>query len=341
MRMKPSFRNDYSTLAHKRILEALAKYAGETNVAYGLDYHSENAAKSLKRVFGCPKADVHFLAGGTQTNLAFISYALRPYEAVISLESGHINVHETGAVEGSGHKIVLVKGKDGKMYPEDVEKACALHGDEHMVKPRMVYISDSTETGTIYSRKELLDLREICDRLGLIFFIDGARLGSALTSNVSDVEPELIGKVADAFYVGGTKNGLMLGEALIIVNPELHEGFRHHIKNRGAMLAKGYGIGIQFEEAFRDGLYFELAKKANVMADLLKVGFKKLGLPIEESPTNQVFVTLPREKALALIDAFGCEKWADLGETMIIRFVTSYATTEEDVEEALRFIKAM
>lgn len=336
--MKYHFRNDYSVLAHPRILSALAEYGDEENVAYGLDRHSLHAGELIKGIFGAKDAEIAFLAGGTQANLTFISYVLKPYEAVISLQSGHINVHETGAVEGTGHKIILVEGENGKMRPCDIDRAMTLHSDEHMVSPKMVYISDSTEIGTIYSRQELLDLRGACDRYGLCLFIDGARLGSALTSRANDVEPELLGKVADAFYVGGTKNGLLFGEALVLVNPALHHHFRHHIKNRGAMLAKGYAVGIQFEEAFRDGLYFDLARRTNAMADKLKEGFRKRKVDMGESPTNQIFATFEKENAQKLIDRYGCEKWEDLGEKWVIRFVTSFATEEADVQDVLKFI---
>ena len=339
--MSHRFQNDYSILAHPRILDALVKYGQEENVPYGLDRHSAHAAALIKETFGAPKGSVYFLAGGTQTNLVFLSAALKPFEAVISLSSGHINVHETGAVEGTGHKIIVTPGKEGKMYPEDIEKVMATHRDMHMVKPRLVYISNSTEIGTIYTRNELLALRKCCDRHGLLLFLDGARLGSALTSKQNDVPSSLIGAVADGFYVGGTKNGLLFGEALVVNNQDIAEGFAYHIKNRGAMLAKGYAVGIQFEAAFEDGLYFELAEKTNLMADRLKEGFKKLGLPIMDSPTNQVFVTLPRDKAEAFIASYGCELWDEDGETMTIRFVTSFLTDEEDVAGLLRFASSL
>ncbi len=339
--MAISFRNDYGVLAHPRILEAISRNLNDVQTPYGLDEHSKNAEALILKTFGAPKGQVHFLAGGTQTNLTLISYALRPYEAVISCTSGHINVHESAAVEGSGHKILAIAGKEGKIYPSDILDCLAKHPDEHTVKPAMVYISDSTEIGTIYSKQELLDLRKVCDDHGLTLFLDGARLGAALTCDENDVEPKLLGKLADAFYVGGTKNGLLLGEALVLVNPTLQDNFRRHIKNRGAMLAKGYLLGIEFEEAFKDGLYFELAKKTNEVATLLKEGLIALGLDVAPSPTNQIFVTVKQSLAKALIKEFGCELWEDLGEKATIRFVTSFATKEEEVEEALRIIKGL
>lgn len=339
--MAISFKNDYGQLAHPRILDALCRYGQETNIPYGLDVHSQHAASLIKDAFGVHSGEVYFLAGGTQTNVVFLSYALKPYEGVIACASGHINVHETAAVEGSGHKIIVVPGHDGKVYPRDIQAVMESHLDEHMVKPRVVYISDSTEIGTIYSKEELLALKKACDAYGLYLFLDGARLGSALTCKDNDLDPKDLGSLVDAFYVGGTKNGLLLGEALVIVNDRLTKDFRHHIKNKGAMLAKGYLIGIEFEEAFKDGLYFQLAKETNKTADLLKEGLKRLGLDAPYSPTNQVFVTLPRDTALSLIEEFGCELWANDGDKTTIRFVTSFMTDEEEVDLALTKIQEL
>ncbi|MBR1582096.1 MAG: aminotransferase class I/II-fold pyridoxal phosphate-dependent enzyme [Bacilli bacterium] len=339
--MKYQFRNDYSVLGHEKVLKALYDHRNEQNVGYGLDNHSFEAAKLIKVKFDCNDADVHFLAGGTQTNMVFISSALRPYEAVIACKTGHINVHETGSVEGSGHKIFIVEGRNGKIYPEEIEKAINYNCDEHMVKIKMVYISNSTEIGTIYKAQELKDLRKICDKYGLYLFIDGARLGSALTAKDNDVTPELIGEVADAFYVGGTKNGLLYGEALVIVNKDLQKDFRYHLKNKGAMLSKGFSLGIQFETIMKDGLYFDLAKHANEVAYLLAEGLIKLNVQILPFETNQIFATFNKNDALDLIETYGCEKWIDLGDKITIRFVTSFNTKEEDVKELLNYIKVL
>ena len=335
------FRNDYSELAHPRILEALNRFKDEQNTPYGLDAHSLNAEKRIKEIFNALKAKVFFLAGGTQTNVLFISSSLKHYEGVIACDSGHINVHETAALEGQGYKIIQVEGKNGKLYPNNIEYVMNHYTDEHMVKPRLVYISNSTEIGTIYTKKELIALYESCKKYNLIFFIDGARLGSALTSRENDVEPSLLGEVCDAFYVGGTKNGLLLGEALVINNPALQENYRYHIKNKCAMLAKGYLVGIEFEEAFKDNLYFDLARHTNEMADLLKDNFKTKGLDILPSPTNQIFLTIARDKALKLIERYGCEKWEDLGDKLTIRFVTSFSTTEDDVNELNEYLTTL
>lgn len=337
--MKHKFTNDYSSLCHPQILEALANLKDEQNIAYGLDKHSLQAEAYIKDVFESPKGQVYFLVGGTMTNLLFISHALKDYEAVISLETGHINVHETGAIEGTGHKIITVKGKDGKVYPEDIKSVLTTYRDEHMVKPRMVYISNSTEIGTIYKRKELIALYEVCQENDLYFFIDGARLGSALTSKNNDVEPGLLGKVCDAFYVGGAKNGLLLGEALVINNPDLQVGFRHQIKNRGAMISKGFLLGAVFEEAFKDGLYFDIAKATNEMADYLKDGLKSLNVDMLDSPTNQVFATFNKNDADLLIKEYGLELWEDKGDKVVVRFVVSFTTKNSDIDELISFVK--
>ena len=334
-----SFKNDYSFLAHPRYMDALARINEVEQTPYGLDAHSKVASGLIRNAFSCPGADVHFLAGGTQVNLVFLSGVLKPFQGVIACSSGHINVHESAAIEGSGHKIFTLPGKDGKLSGRDIEEALALNGDEHTVNLGAVYISNSTETGTIYSKQELFDLRKTCDRFGLLLFLDGARLGSALTCEENDVEPRDIAKACDGFTIGGTKNGMLLGEALVLVNPSLHKGFRNHIKNKGAMLAKGYLVGAEFEEAFRDGFYFDLAKQTNDMAAILRAGLTKLGLDVAPSPSNQIFVTLSNDKALKVVEKLGCEKWEDKGDTMAIRFVTSFKTNEKDVEEALEFMR--
>ena len=337
--MKHKFTNDYSSLCHPRILNALASLEEEQNTAYGLDKYSLNAEFLIKKTFNSPSGKVYFIGGGTMTNLLFISYALKPYEAVIALETGHINVHETGAVEATGHKIITVKGKNGKMYPHDIIGVLNTFTNEHMVKLGMVYISNSTEIGTIYTKQELLDLSKICKDNDLYFFIDGARLGSALTSKENDVEPELFGQVCDAFYVGGAKNGLLLGEALVINNRDLQKDFRYHIKNRGAMISKGFILGRVFEEAFKDNLYFDIAKATNDIADYLKEGLKSLNIKMLDSPTNQVFAYFNPLDAKKLIKEYGLELWEDQGEEIIVRFVTSFTTKKEDVDELIDYLK--
>lgn len=339
--MHHQFRSDYIELADKRILDALSKYSLEQNIPYGFDYHSENASKYILNTFGSAEGRVYFLEGGTQTNLLFISYCLKHYEGVIAADTGHINVHESAAVEGSGYKILTVPNRNGKIYPEQIKELLEKNNDVHTVKPRMIYISNSTETGTIYSKKEIIDLYEFAKTNKLYLFIDGARLGSALTSKENDLEKTDLGKYCDAFYVGGTKNGLLFGEALVVNNQDLQIDFYNHIKNKGAMLAKGYALGIQFEEAFKDNLYFELAAHANEMASLVKAGLTKIGVEIYPSPTNQLFISLPRDIALKLIEVFGLEKWIDNGDMMVVRIVTSFSTTKEDVDDLINYIKEL
>ena len=335
----PSFKNDYGVMAHKRVIEALLKCEDEVNIPYGNDIHSANAERLIKKTFACDEAKVYFLSGGTQANATVISYILRPYEAVISCDSGHINVHETGAVEGTGSKIITVNNVNGKLTVENVKKALKLHIDEHMVKPRMLYISNSTETGTIYSKQELYDLRKICDENNLYLFLDGARLASALTCKENDVTCEDISKTCDVFYVGGTKNGLLSGEAVVIVNKALQENFRYHIKNKGAMLAKGFVLGIQFEEIFKDGLYFELAKTTNEMASYIKENLIKLNVDFTiDSPTNQLFARFDKQTSLKIIEKYGCELWENNDDHNVIRFVTSYKTCKQDCDELINDI---
>lgn len=333
------FRNDYSEVAHPRILEALSKYVKEQNTPYGLDYHSENAAKYIRNIFGAPHSDVHFLGGGTQTNVILISHALKHYQGIICPDTGHINVHETAAIESRGFKIITVPNINGKISPQQIKDLLKKYNDEHMVKPGFVYISDSTEIGTIYSKKELIDLYQTCKDNNLYFYIDGARLGSALTSKENDVLPSDLGNLCDAFYIGGNKNGLFFAEALVINNPLLKKDFRYHIKNMGAMIAKGYAVGIQFEEAFKDNLYFELASKSNEMANLLKEGLSRLGVNMLPSPTNQIFVTFKNELAIKLMDTFGAELWERKDDQTTVRFVTSFSTEKKDVEELLTFLE--
>ncbi len=337
------FRNDYSEIAAPQVLEALLAKGMEQNVGYGLDVHSAEAEKRILSCFGLTKAeaDVHFLAGGTQTNMTVISYFLRPYEAVIACDTAHINVHETGAVEGSGHKVLTAPNADGKLLPADIEAIARKHGDEHMVKPKMVYISDTTETGTTYTAAELRAIREACDAHGLILFLDGARLGCALTAEDNDVTPELLGQLCDVFYAGGTKNGALFGEAVVLKKKLGANTFRYHIKNRGAMLAKGFVCGIQFEALFTDGLYFKLAQHANEMASVLRHGLLELGVElVGSSKTNQLFLRVDAKTAAMLTERCGAEPNGEADGLPVVRLVTSFATKKEDCEELLQYLKA-
>lgn len=336
----PSFKNDYGVMAHKRVIEALLNCVDEVNIPYGNDKHSKNAEELIKKTFKMEDAKVFFLSGGTQANATVISYLLKPYEAVISCDSGHINVHETGAVEATGTKIITVNNEKGKLTVENVKKTLKLHIDEHMVKPKMLYISNSTEIGTIYTKKELYDLRKLCDEYNMYLFLDGARLASALTCKQNDVEYEDLAKTCDVFYIGGTKNGLLSGEAVVITNKNLQDDFRYHIKNKGAMLAKGFVLGIQFEEVFKDNLYFELASIANNMASYIKDELTKINVDFTiDSPTNQLFARFNIEVSNKIINKYGCELWENNEDNNVIRFVTSYKTTKQDCDELINDIK--
>lgn len=331
-----NLRNDYSEGAHPRLLQALAVASAETNRGYGLDIHSARAAALIRDRLG-RDAEVHFLAGGTQANLVALAAFLRPHEAVIAPASGHIATHETGAIEASGHKVLTVATPDGKLSPALIQPCLDGHGSEHMVKPRLVYISNTTEWGTQYSAAELRTLGAFCRSRDLLLYVDGARLASALTTPGNDVDLALLSTEADAFYIGGTKNGALLGEALVIVAPMLRTDFRHIIKQRGAMLAKGMVVGAQFEALFEDGLYFVLATHANAMAARLREILQQAGVPLAvDSPSNQVFPVLQDAMVAQLQQHVEFETWErrDDGRT-VIRLMTSWATPESDIDAFL------
>ena len=330
-----SFTNDYSEGAHLRILNALLETNLEQAAGYGLDQFTLEAAELIKRKIGRKDVDIHLIPGGTQTNLIAISAFLRPHEAVIAPLTGHVEVHETGAIEATGHKIITKEGIEGKLTPADVKEAVEYHADEHMVKPRLVYISNSTEVGSIYSKAELAALSNVCREHNLLLFMDGARLGSALTSDKNDLTLEEIANLVDAFYIGGTKNGALIGEALVIITESLKEDFRYHIKQKGALLAKGRLLGIQFRELFRDNLFFELAEHANRMAGKIQDALIELGCPLLlHSPSNQLFPIMPNEVIAELAKTYSFEVQRKVDEDRsLIRLVTSWATKESAVEE--------
>ena len=333
-----SFMNDYSEGAHPRIFEMLKQANLEQNNGYGLDDHSLKAKEYIKKKIGREDVDIHFIPGGTQTNLLVISSFLRPYQCVISVDTGHINVHETGAVEATGHKVVTVPGKDGKLTPEAIAKALEYHTDEHMVQPKMVYISNTTELGTIYTKAELTAISNFCKEKKLLLFLDGARLASALTCKANDLTLSDIANLVDVFYIGGTKNGALLGEALVLCKESLKEDFRYLIKHRGAMMAKGFVMGIQFEALFEDNLYFELGLHANQMAERIAEALHQGGYSFYATPgTNQLFPILSNEiiDTLAEKFVFSIQEKIDK-ENSAVRFVTSWATTEESVEALVK-----
>jgi threonine aldolase len=336
-----SFKNDYSEGAHPNILNALIKSNMEQVDGYGEDEYSKSAIKLLKEKIKCDKVDIHMLCGGTQTNLTAISAFLRPHEAIISANTGHVLVHETGAIEATGHKVISMEVDDGKISPSHIKMALVAHTDEHMVKPKMVYISNPTEIGTIYKKRELEDLSQCCRINNLILYVDGARLGSALCSEGNDIQLSDLPKLVDAFYIGGTKNGALMGEALVICKDCLKEEFRYHIKQKGGLLAKGRVIGIQFLELFKDDIYFDLAKHANHMAEILKSGIKGCGYGfLIDSSTNQIFPLLPIGVINKLEEKYSFYIWQKIDiDNSAIRLVTSWATTEEAVKTFIDDLK--
>ena len=337
--MKYLFRNDYSYGSHPKVLSALAQSSMEGNVGYGDDPYCQRAADLIRDMCQCPRADVQFLIGGTQTNFTAIAAFLRPWEGVIAADSSHINGHEVGAVEATGHKILqIAAGNDGKIAPEQIAPILERHKDPHLVKPRLVEIADATESGMVYTKAELTALSEYCRANGLLLFVDGARLGAAMTSPANDLTMADLARLTDAFYIGGTKNGALMGEALVIVNEDLQPDFFRIKKQLGAVLAKGWLLGVQFEALFQDGLYFEMARHANAMAARLQAGLKAKGWKLwVESPTNQVFAVVP-DSIKPRIDAVcAYEDWCPAEEPghTVIRFVSCFQTGKEDVDGLL------
>lgn len=332
-----SFRNDYSECCHPAILDRLASLGIQANPGYGTDSYCTVAADKIRQVIQCPQAAIHFLVGGTQANMTVIDALLRPFQAVIAADSGHINVHETGAVEGTGHKVLTAPSKDGKLTPAMIQDILTRHADEHMVKPKLVYLSNSTELGTIYTRKELQAIRDLCRENQLLLFLDGARLGAALCAEGNDLSFADLPQLCDVFYIGGTKNGALFGEAVVFADPRLAEDFRFQIKHRGGMLAKGFLLGLNFDVLFTDNLYMELARAAHRQAVRLREGLKAQGIPfLVDSPTNQLFPIFPDKELPALAQAFSYEVSGRVDEThTCIRLVTSWATPDEAVDAFL------
>lgn len=346
-----SFVNDYSEGAHPKVLELLMKSNFEQNTGYGEDVHSNKAREYIKSLLNKENVDIHFIPGGTQTNLLVISSFLKPYQAVIAVDTGHINVHETGAIEATGHKVVAMPGIHGKLTVQAIKEALKQHSGEHMVQPKMVYLSNTTELGTVYTKAELIAIHDVCKEKGLLLFLDGARLASALTCKANDLTIQDIAKLVDVFYIGGTKNGALLGEALVICREDLKEDFRYFIKQRGAMMAKGFVIGIQFEALlkpedladmnalYQNNLYYDLGKHANLMSERIADALQKCGYSFY-APTcsNQLFPILPNDMMKRLSEKFNFLVQAEIDEdNTAIRLVTSWATTKESVDELIDF----
>ena len=339
------FNCDYTEGAHPKIIEKLTETNMEQTIGYGMDEHCKHAADLIKEACGTTAADVHFLVGGTQTNVTVIDAALRAHQGVICASSGHINVHETGAVEATGHKCITIPSENGKVYEPQVREILAEHfangGDVHMAQPKMLYISNPTEWGTIYKKDELIGLHDLCKEYGVYLFLDGARLGYGLMCKENDLSLEDIAKYTDVFYIGGTKVGALFGEAVVITNNDLKPDFRYAIKQHGGMLAKGRLLGIQFETLFADGLYFEIAKHAMDMAERISDKLVELGVEFTvASPTNQIFVALPKKAVTELSKTYKFEPMGEKdGEHDIVRICTSWATKEENVTALLADIE--
>jgi len=341
-----SFRSDYSQGAHPKVLEALIATNAEHTDGYGLDRHCERAADLVRDLIGVPDAHVHMTVGGTPCNVTFIAACLRPYESVISARTGHAYFHETGAVEATGHRIVTVDGEDGKLTPALIDRATEEYQDEHTPSPRLVYISQPTELGTIYSKAEMTALSRKCRERGLILYVDGARLGSALTCRENDLPIKDLARLCDAFYIGGTKNGALFGEALVILRDELDDHFRWMIKRQCGLLAKGRLIGVQFEALLEGGensLYYKIAARENVTAEILRSGLSSLGVIFYgNSPTNQVFPILPAAAVRELEKDFFFYEWAPERDGMIpVRLVTGWGTTAEEAEAFVSAVKSL
>ncbi|MCQ2182550.1 MAG: beta-eliminating lyase-related protein [Bacteroidales bacterium] len=338
------FDSDYLEGCLPEILEAFRETNLIQTVGYGEDEYCEEAREMIKKACNAPEADVHFLVGGTQTNATVIASVLRPYQGVLCAESGHINVHETGAVEHTGHKVLGLPSKDGKIYASQVREALLAHDSdysrEHTVQPGMVYVSFPSEKGTVYSKSELAELSVVCREWGIPLFVDGARLGYGLCSPACGLTLPELASIADIFYIGGTKQGALFGEAVVFKNAGLSKDFRYNIKQNGGMLAKGRLLGIQFATLFRDGLYFRAAAGAVEKGLRIKAAFAEAGFDfLVDSFTNQQFPVLPDRMVADMHEKFGFEDWqrVDEGHTAV-RFCTSWATVDEAVDCLINYI---
>lgn len=340
------FDNDYTEGAHETILNRLI----ETNMVqapgYGLDQFTKNAQKYIKEACMTDEIDVHLLSGGTQTNLTVIAASLRPHQAVITADTGHIHTLETGAIEAVGHKMILLPGEEGKIKADQVQKACEDYwhnngnGNVHRVQPGMVYLSNPTEVGTLYSKEELAAIRKVCDEYDIKLFIDGARIGYGLVAETNDLTLKDLTELCDVFYIGGTKLGALFGEAVVIRNDELKRDFRAIMKQKGALLAKGRALGIQFEVLFEDNLYFELSKHAVNEAMRIKQTLMDNSIPLKyEAYTNQLFPIFTNEQLETIKKHFNVMPMEAEGENShVVRMCTSWATKKENVD---KFIDAI
>ncbi|NJP40086.1 low specificity L-threonine aldolase [Oscillospiraceae bacterium HV4-5-C5C] len=332
------FNSDYLEGAHPRILQRLAESNLVQTPGYGLDPYCESARAKIRAACHCPGAAVHFLAGGTQTNATVIGALLRSYEGVLAADTAHINGHEAGAIEKGGHKVLTLPGKEGKISAEQIrdylEAYQAEPAREHLVRPGMVYISQPTEIGSLYSSTELSALANVCHHYGLPLYLDGARLGYGLAALTNDVDLPFIARCCDAFYIGGTKVGALFGEAVVLPEPRLIPGFFSIIKQNGALMAKGRILGLQFDTLFTDDLYLQISRHAIIQAERLKQGLQARDCPFYyASPTNQQFIILSEAQADRLSPYVSWEDWQKLDEShSVVRLATSWATPPEAVD---------
>lgn len=341
------FECDYAEGMHPKILEKVVETNMQQTIGYSEDEYCQSARKKIQALCNNDKADVHYFVGGTQINLTVIAGLLRPHQGVLSSEWGHIAVHECGAIETTGHKVLILPSEDGKVTPNQVDDYCEGHitdsHRQHMVQPAMLYVSQPTENGTVYSLKELQDLHASCKRNNLNFYIDGARLGYAMATEQGKMTLEELSNACDIFYIGATKIGAIFGEALVIPKESLQEDFRYLIKNRGALLAKGRFLGIQFDVLFTDNLYFDISQNAVDLALEIKKAFEDGGFKfLFDSPSNQQFPILPNKHIEKLKEKYAFHVWQKMdNDTSAVRIVTSWVTNKEHVDEFVKDIKAL
>lgn len=339
------FESDYLEGALPQIIHRFTATNFEQTAGYGNDPYCENARNMIKKECEAPDAAVHFLVGGTQTNMTVIAAALRPHQGVLAAQTAHIEAHETGSIEATGHKVITLSSDDGKINASQVEEYVLRHradeSFEHIVQPAMVYISQPTETGTVYSLAELEELSTVCRRLGLMLFVDGARLACALACDATPRLPDLA-RLCDVFYIGGTKHGALFGEAVVILNDALKKDFRYIIKQRGGMFAKGRLLGLQFETLFSDGLYYEVGENEVRLARKLKAAFENKGIELYyDSPTNQIFPVLNDEQIKKLSENYAFSIQNKVSGGTVTRFCTSWASTEANVDKLIKDIEGL
>ena len=341
---KLPFSSDYMHLCHPRILERMAETADKGFLGYGTDEICESAKEKIRKACQTPDAEVDFVIGGTQANVVTINALLQSYQGVLATETGHIAVHEAGGVEATGHKVITLPSYKGKIQATDIEEYLTkFYADEtweHLVQPGAVYITHPTEVGTLYSLDELTEISQVCHRRNLKLYLDGARLGYGLMATGADIILPDIARLTDAFYIGGTKVGALLGEAVVFPHKEVVSNFFTQIKRHLSLMAKGWIIGLQFDTLFTDNLYFDISRHAINMAEMLKAGLKNKNLKLaSDSPTNQQFVILSDKLVKSLREKVDCEVWETLPEgNKVIRLCTSWHTQEEEIEQLLSYV---